>query len=143
MMWPSSTNMPFIFTTILALSTAIHALPTALNERAPIPGSELHCGGSPLETDDAHNAFTNLRKQSSGGKYWLNGKKSASAGSGGAQFYICNNAKSKRYFTLDQAAWDESDAYFEQCEHNTFWVMHPDNWSYGVDVNGNVECGGF
>lgn len=140
---PSSLKTPFLLLALIFLSASTHATPTPLNNRAPIPGSQLHCGGRPLETSDVNAAFTNLRKQSSGGKYWLQGKKSASAGSGGAQFYICNNAKSKRYFTLDQAAQDEAHGYFEECGRNSFWVMHSDNWSYGVDVNGNVECGGF
>lgn len=115
--------MPSFLLAFILLSACTSATPPLLAERAPLPGSQLHCGSSPLETNDVEAAFTNLRKQSSGGKYWLKGKKSASAGSGGAQFYICNNAKSKRYFTLDQAARDEADGYFEECGRNTFWVM--------------------
>jgi len=112
---------------------------------SPVVPVDLHCGDFPLNNNDVTNAFNDLAGQTGNDlrQMWLPGKSSAFGHAGNVQFYICNNAYSKRYFTMDQPALDEVINSYQYCGSKAFWKMHSDKWSLGVDIDGRAECGGF
>jgi hypothetical protein len=118
---------------------------TSPSSRAALPGGAIiHCGTNPLSENDVVDAYLDLASRANvAPSYWLDGSSSAFGKSGGAQFFICNNARSKRFFSLDTSQLQTLKSTFEQCGSNNFYTLQADNWSYGVDTNGNAECGNF
>lgn len=139
-------TLPLIASMALLLgnhASATPISPDAVRREAQSPA--LHCGSVSLDSTQIDNAYWNLHYLQADGndRVWLNGKSSAFGYDGQAQFYMCNNAASERYFTLDQNQMDLVNKYYNQCGNMAFWVMNDDHWSYGVDTKGNAECGGF
>jgi hypothetical protein len=128
---------------LMALSIGTWAAPV---EEAVAEAPSPHCGSIAVNQDEVTAALWDFQSHSrAGSKYWPYGDTSAHGYSPDnvAQFFICNNAASKRYFTLDTPALNEMLGYFQQCGSQSFWVMHDDHWSYGVDLADAAECGGF
>lgn len=98
-----------------------------------------------LDSGEVQNAYWDMNKQKADAKsrVWLNGGTSAFGYNGKTQFYICNNASEKSYFTVDQPQLDLVLNYQNACGGNGFWVMNDDKWSYGIDQSGADDCGGF
>ena len=128
---------------VLAVLTAIW-LGTNAHPAVPAPDGESYfCGTNhPISSSDINNAFKALQATAnSNGNVYIDGQHADFGTYGGAQFYVCNNAKTTKYFTLDSTRQSDMNNQFAQCGgDNSFWVDDGDGWSWGVDFNGNKEC---
>lgn len=105
-------------------------------------GPTNHCTDAALDVNQVDKAYWSMRNRAdANGRVWLDGRKSAFAYNGNTQFYICNNAYKRRYFTIDQAQKTTVANNQNSCGGNGFWTMNDDKWSYGIDLRGASECG--
>jgi len=137
-------SLASMLTAILTISNTVHGFQSHPQSQLRSPASPtLHCIDAALDTGEVQNAYWDMKNQKADakGRVWLEGKTSAFGYNGKTQFYICNNAYKKRYFTVDQPQLDSVKNYQNACGGNGFWVMNDDKWSYGIDQSGAAECG--
>lgn len=96
----------------------------------------------PISETDLIQAFQTL-SNANHGTITLGGRKEGNADSdnGDVQFYVCNNAQSTRFFTLDSDKQNNIQNAYALCDGNAFFITEDDNFSYGGDVAGVSECG--
>lgn len=129
--------------TVCALwSSVAVAQPTVAVVQGP-NGETYHCGSNgPLTSGDINNAFAALQATThSSQNIYIDGQRASFGVSGSAEFYVCNNAKSRRYFTLNGARQSDMNNAFSLCgDSNSYWVDDGDGWTWGVDLAGHAEC---
>jgi hypothetical protein len=96
----------------------------------------------PISQGDLIQAFQ-VMQAADHGTATINSRSLANAQSsnGLVQFYVCNNAFSTRFFTLDSTKQSNIENAYALCNGNAFFITESDEFSYGGDVAGIKECG--
>lgn len=124
-------------TTLLSALAALTIASLSMTTRADITTCVSNC---PIDENQMVTAFDEMSAANNGVVY-VNSRSSSTTENGGTQFYVCNNAYSRRYITLDSTKQSNIENAYALCGGNAFYITESDGWSYGGDDAGISECG--